>query len=139
MGYEDSIKKLYERFPGFTSSPELEGCDRNLTYPVYAGFARYFNRIASESKGPTKNAEIKDICLFLDEMANSEDKKTVDLLAAGFFEAVVNEKDEITERTLNILNKLLGDKSKWILKQVTEWKPPVSLNGFMLEDTGDTE
>ncbi len=61
-----------------------------------------------------------EICKFLDEMAVSEDKNVVDLLGAGFFEAVISDKKPIVEKLLKTLNALLHEDAKRVLKQVAE-------------------
>ncbi len=44
----------------------------------------------------------------------------VDLLGAGFFEAVISDKKPIVEKSLKTLNALLHEDAKKVLKQVAE-------------------
>ncbi len=53
-------------------------------------------------------------------MAVSEDKNVVDLLGAGFFEAVISDKKPIVEKSLKTLNMFLHEDAKRVLKQVAE-------------------
>ncbi len=98
----------------------MEHCDFDLPHVVYANFGRYFNRIISEADNPISNPEIIEICKFLDEMAVSEDKNVVDLLRAGFFEAVINDKKPDTEKSLKTLNALLHEDAKRMLLKAAE-------------------
>ncbi len=104
------------------ASPEIEHCDFDLPHVVYAGFGRYFNRLVNEADNPTSNQEIVEICKFLDKMAVCEDKNVVDLLGAGFFEAVISDKKPVVEESLKTLNTLLQEDSKIILRKQQDSK-----------------
>ncbi len=117
MIYCEIVNILLGRFPHYLASSEIEHCDFDLPHVVYANFGRYFNRIVSEANNPISNPEIIEICKFLDEMAISEDKNIVDLLGAGFFEAVISDKKPIVEKSLKTLNSLLHEDAKRILKK----------------------
>jgi len=134
MKYHTSIKELLKKFPDYANSEEIKGYDENLPHLIYSGFGKYFRRIVNESSEPLINKKIIEICEFLDDMANSNDKEVIDLLITGFFESVTNEKEDAVQKSLHIFNTLLDKKAKRTLKELVEWRPPIALNRFLLED-----
>lgn len=136
MKYENTVQDLIKRFPDFVSSIEFQKDEAEFPYATYTYFAQYLCRIINESKDFTNEQKVIDMCKLIDEMSNS-DEKVRDLLIVGIFEEIRNQGIDQLGKTLEALNTLLSEKSKKIMKGVVEWKQPVPLNRFLLEDDED--
>ncbi|MEK7535967.1 MAG: hypothetical protein AAB590_03065 [Patescibacteria group bacterium] len=123
MKYEEAIDIVFERFPEFANSKELEeGYDKDIPTLVYSGFADYFIKLVNSSNNPDNALSVIEICKFLDEMAMSKDKKTIDLLITGFFEGLDWVRDN-AKQSITVLQKLLHEPARTYLKNLMEWKP----------------
>ena len=126
---QESLHLLYQRFPEFANSKELEeGYDKNLPYLVYAGFGAYFSQLVERSEAPQKDEQVIRVCNFVNEMARSDDKRIMDLLIAGFFESVCGGSGN-SEKGIHILEKCLNEPARTYLKDFMEWKPSNTIHG----------
>lgn len=123
MKYNKHIGIIFKKFPDFANSKELEeGYDKDIPYAVYAGFGAYFSKLVEQSDSPENNSKVIEICKFLNEMAKSNDKDTVDLLVLGFFESVWGGSGN-SEKAVEVLKKCLDEPARTELKNLMEWKP----------------
>jgi len=131
--YEEIVGKLFDTFPQYKNSEIVEKYDREIPTLVFSGFAAYLRGKVDRLEDKELSNEIRQITRFLNDMADSEDVRVVDLLNTGFFEAILGEKDNLSEKVVELLNSELNIRAKKNLHNVANWKRPISLNRFLLE------
>lgn len=96
MNLNDVVNILLKKIPEFKNSPEFFECkaDYKLPYVIFGRFTDFVIRIFKEKKN------METIFSFLDEMANSNDDKIIELLMFGFLENL-NSKESYYDPLIN--------------------------------------
>lgn len=84
MNLNNVVNILLKKVPEFSKSVEFAECsdETGLPYVIFGRFTDYVIKLVKERN----NVEKEKVCIFLEEMATSDNQKIVELLMFGFLE-----------------------------------------------------